>query len=322
MATNVQSTPLCRGPRPGFAYWSTEQLRTLLSSSSLSGSAIVVLTPDENRAALSQEMGFGSEVATLMLGIREAKGLDFAEVLIVDFFKNLDESHHRNWKGMLLEKAAAPHPELETHIKLLYTAVTRAQRRLNFIETRKSQAGDAFSRALEAKDKLVRLGNDASLDSVKMSVDDWMARGVDFALQAGDARRSEGGSRTESLSEEDLAAEELKWLDRAVGAFRRAGRLGEAAILKAEAQKEEALLRAELLRVPRGGAIAVQQVGQVVLRGARAVAGCIRQRMLFEARDLIRVVVRYENTTRPPSAYRESLVQAKLLAPLEERMAS
>jgi hypothetical protein len=283
-----------------------------------------VLTPDENRAALSQEMGFGSEVATLMLGIREAKGLDFAEVLIVDFFKNLDESHHRNWKGMLLEKAAAPHPELETHIKLLYTAVTRAQRRLNFIETRKSQAGDAFSRALEAKDKLVRLGNDASLDSVKMSVDDWMARGVDFALQAGDARRSEGGSRTESLSEEDLAAEELKWLDRAVGAFRRAGRLGEAAILKAEAQKKEALLRAELLRVPavsKGGAMAVQ-VGQVVLRGARAVAGCIRQRMLFEARDLIRVVVRYENTTRPPSAYRESLLQAKLLAPLEERMAS
>ena len=65
----------------------------------------------------------------------------------------------------------------------------------------------------------------------------------------------------------------------------------------------------------------VQQVGHVVLRGARAVAECIRQRMLFEARDLIRVVVRYENTTRPPSVYRESLVQAKLLAPLEERMA-
>ena len=96
MATNVQSTPLCRGPRPGFAYWSTEQLRTLLSSSSLSGSAIVVLTPDENRAALSQEMGFGSEVATLMLGIREAKGLDFAEVLIVDFFKNLRLLVHNN----------------------------------------------------------------------------------------------------------------------------------------------------------------------------------------------------------------------------------
>ena len=324
MATNFQSPPLCRGPRPGFAYWSTEQLRTLLSSSSLSGSAIVVLTPDENYAALSQEMGFGSEVATLMLGIREAKGLDFAEVLIVDFFKNLDESHHRNWKGMLSEKAAAPHPELETHIKLLYTAVTRAQRRLNFIETRKSRAGDAFSRALVAKEKLVALGDDASLDSVKMSADDWMARGVDFVLQAGDARRSEGGSRTESLSEEDLAAEELKWLDRAVGAFRRAGRLGEAAILKAEAQKEEVLLRAELLRVPavpRGDAMEVQQVGHVVLRGARAVAECIRQRMLFEARDLIRVVVRYENTTRPPSVYRESLVQAKLLAPLEERMA-
>ncbi len=291
----------------------------MLSSSGLSGSAIVVLTPDENLAALSQVMGLSSEGPVLMLGIREAKGLDFAEVLIVDFFKNLDESHHRNWKSMLSREAAAVHPELETHIKLLYTAVTRAQRRLNFIETSKSRAADAFSRALVAKEKLVALGDDASLDSVKMSVDDWMARGVEFAMQACDARRSERGSKTGSRVEADLK-EELTWLDRAVKAFRRAGRPGEAAILKAEAQKEEARLRAELLRLPSGDVMAPQQVGQVVSRGARAVAGCIRQRMLFEARDLASEVIRYEEKSK--GAYRGILMQDALLAPLDERMAA
>ena len=56
MATNFQSPPLCRGPRPGFAYWSTEQLRTLLSSSSLSGSARAVGPRATNYAELQSHV--------------------------------------------------------------------------------------------------------------------------------------------------------------------------------------------------------------------------------------------------------------------------
>ena len=52
------------------------------------------------------------------------------------------------------------HPEVETHLKLLYTAVTRAQRRLNFVETACSKAARAFFRKLEKQGKLVTLAAD------------------------------------------------------------------------------------------------------------------------------------------------------------------
>ena len=60
-----------------------------------------------------------------------------------------------------------------------------------------------------------------------------------------------------------------------------------------------------------------------LIRGSRAVAECIRQRMLFEARALVEEVLRFEenNATGSPSAYRARLVQALLLASLDERMA-
>ena len=62
---------------------------------------------------------------------------------------------------------------------------------------------------------------------------------------------------------------------------------------------------------------------QLVQRGVQAVAGCIRQRMLFEARDLVTEVIRYgEREAGPQSAFRERLVTELLLAPLDERMAA
>jgi ATP-dependent exoDNAse (exonuclease V) alpha subunit len=44
--------------------------------------------------------------------------------------------------------------QVESHLKLLYTAVTRAQRRLNFVETASSKAARAFFRKLEEQGKL------------------------------------------------------------------------------------------------------------------------------------------------------------------------
>ncbi len=44
--------------------------------------------------------------------------------------------------------------QVETHLKLLYTAVTRAQRHLNFVETASSKSAWAFFRKLEEQGKL------------------------------------------------------------------------------------------------------------------------------------------------------------------------
>ena len=101
-----------------------------------------------------------------VLGIREANGLHFAKVVIVDFSRCLDERQKASWKQLL---QASPsdgfcdkHPEIETHLKLLYTAVTRSQRRLNFVETASSKAASAFFRRLEEEGKLVKLATDTS----------------------------------------------------------------------------------------------------------------------------------------------------------------
>ena len=97
-----------------------------------SSTGLVILTPDENVPKLKEDLlqcaGGDAKDMSQVLGIREAKGLDFSEVVIVDFFKCLDERQQVSWKQFL---QAAPsdgicdeHPEVETFLKLLCTAVT------------------------------------------------------------------------------------------------------------------------------------------------------------------------------------------------------
>ena len=73
----------------------------------------------------------------------------FAEMVIVDFFRFLDERQQASWKHLL---QASPddgfyseHSKVETQLKLLYTTVTRSQRRLNFVETLKKKADSSSS---------------------------------------------------------------------------------------------------------------------------------------------------------------------------------
>ena len=135
-----------------------------------SGAGLVILSSDENLPKLKEDLhncAVGSDCSfSQVLGIREAKGLDFAEVVIADFFSCLDERQQASWKHLL---QASPsdgicdkHPEIKKHLKLLYTAVTRSQRRLNFVETASSKAASAFFRRLEEEGKLVKLATDTS----------------------------------------------------------------------------------------------------------------------------------------------------------------
>ena len=168
-----------------------------------------------------------------VLGIREAKGLDFAEVVVVDFFRCLDHRQQASWKHLL---QASPcngfcdeHPEVETHLTLLYTAVTRSQRRLNFVETVSSKAASAFFRRLEEEGKLVKLssGSSSSPRELKLatgmtSPDEWIHRGLEFAWKAWDCRSEDRGGGGTGGESQDIA-DKLKWLDLAIECFSKAG---------------------------------------------------------------------------------------------------
>jgi hypothetical protein len=228
---------LCRGPRPGWAMPVSH--RDLARQSSSSG--LVILTPDENVPKLKEDLlqcagGDGKDMSQV-LGIREAKGLDFSEVVIVDFFRCLDERQQASWKQLL---QASPcdgfcneHPEVETHLKLLYTAVTRSQRRLNFVETVSSKAASAFFRRLEEQGKLVKLVSDTSelsLATGMMSPDEWIHRGLEFACKAWECRSEDRGGGGAGGEMHDIAVE-LRWWDLATDCFGKAGSSGQSPLV-------------------------------------------------------------------------------------------
>jgi hypothetical protein len=231
-----QDDGLCRGPRPG---WAMPVSHTDLARQS-SDAGLVLLTPDENLRKLKEDLlqcvvGSDDKDMSQVLGIREAKGLDFAEVVIVDFFRCLDERQQASWKHLL---QASPydgfcneHPEVETHLKLLYTAVTRSQRRLNFVETVSSKAVSAFFRRLEEQGKLVKLSSSSSselqLATGMMSPDEWIHRGLEWAWKAWECRSEDRGGGGSGEGESQARADELQWLDKARECFSKAGSSGQ-----------------------------------------------------------------------------------------------
>jgi hypothetical protein len=227
-----QDDGLCRGPRPG---WAMPVSHRDLARQSSSG--LVILTPEENLPKLKEDLqkcSVGSDSQLFqVLGIREAKGLDFAEVVVVDFFRCLDYRQQAGWK-LLLQASPSDgfcdeHPEVETHLKLLYTAVTRSQRRLNFVETVFSKAASAFFRRLEEQGKLVRLSTDFSelkLATGMMSPDEWIHRGLEFAWKAWECRSDDRGGSGAGGESQDIA-DELRWLNLAIECFSNAGSSGQ-----------------------------------------------------------------------------------------------
>jgi superfamily I DNA/RNA helicase len=63
----------------------------------------------------------------VVLSIRDSKGLEFADVIIVDFFKDLAPEHQKPWKqliqGRVEDGMRNGFPELETHLKQVSTAL-------------------------------------------------------------------------------------------------------------------------------------------------------------------------------------------------------
>ena len=229
---------LYRGPRPGVMVGdvATVGFRRLLSNNE----RLVVLCADEQSSAVElelQQWGMDNSV----LGIRAAKGLEFPDVVLLDFFCHMSEQ--RAWKMLLKDGSpmalSQDHygqcfPQLEGQLKLLYTGITRCCNRLVFVERQLSPAGSEFTRLLEGR-KVAERVTQASLrasedDSnglahvVLMSGDEWRVRGIDFAL---------------SVSEEEgIGPEAEAMLCRAMQCFDRAGDF----VLKDKAAAHRALV--------------------------------------------------------------------------------
>jgi hypothetical protein len=207
---------LFTGPLPAFwqASSSSSSLQTILST--VSSERLVFICPDKKReelASLSPER--------LVLGIREAKGLEFAHVAVVDFFCSLAFQDQAAWVRILGENRAAAaaaardNPQVESQLKLLYTAVTRSSRSLIFVETAESVAGTAFCLWLETMglgEPLAGPDSEIALEmsggGMLMSSGEQLAQGLELAVVA--------------ASEESLVARE-SLLSNAAKCFERAG---------------------------------------------------------------------------------------------------
>jgi len=235
---------LCRGPRPMLLELaSTESLSTIAKNNE----GVIMLTPDLNVKAVVELCGMDSEntakrgagvrsddihgdaasanaskstampladTSVSVIGIREAKGMEYEDVAIVNFFQCIDRDLQTHFKSLINNPDPAScrsdkYPELAGHLKLLYTAITRCKTRLLFIETEQTIASRMWFRklidySLAEKINLAALG-ESGLG--KMSPDEWRVRGIDWAIKG---------------AEDDDMDEASKWLQKAVGCFKKA----------------------------------------------------------------------------------------------------
>ena len=262
---------------------------------------LVVLCADEQSSTVESELqrwGVGNSV----LGIRAAKGLEFPDVVLLDFFCHVSsESEQRAWKMLLKDGSpVAPQqehygryfPQLEGQLKLLYTGITRCCHRLVFVERQLSPAGSEFTRLLEGRKAAERVtkaslrasedGSDGLAPVVLMTGDEWRVRGIDFAL---------------SVSEEGSGPEAESMLRKAVQCFDRAGDF--ALKDKAAAHRDLVLVRARWLQLSdddmvgsdrQGSAMMAPVLPMDIVDAVNAMLGAIRVRLLAEALSLAEVV--------------------------------
>lgn len=254
---------LFKGSRPGvFSNIQLEQLSVLLKEKT---QGMVVLTHDESASQWRETLDY-----PLVYGIREAKvwtfritffctlpravlmlhhtqGLEFPSVIILDFFSELPLQ--KPWRNLLLGREDTSdfelrYPLIETHLKLVYTAVTRSIEQLFFAESRESIAGTAAMRWLTSSNHtsgqesaLATRNNVADIDSndsVIMTNDEFCIVGIDNAQLA--------------ESDEIEMAQSMSYLERSIYCFGKAQNLDLEA--KARTNLKSVQLRNDLSKMP------------------------------------------------------------------------
>ncbi|KAL7552191.1 hypothetical protein ACHAWF_015406, partial [Thalassiosira exigua] len=113
---------LFQGSRPGVLHRVDEHQFKLLLSDKLKGT--VVLCHDGSVHYWWGVLGN----YRLVYGIKEAKGLEFKSVMLLNFFYELPSSLHKPWRNLLLGREGLDfelkHPLMGMQLKLLYTGIT------------------------------------------------------------------------------------------------------------------------------------------------------------------------------------------------------
>lgn len=192
---------------------------------------LIVLTPESNLLRLNTILEYPAQV----LGIRQSKGLEFSDVLLVDFFCSLPKDDFKAWRLLLDSDHVGEgdnYPQLESQLKLLYVAITRACNRLIFIETKPSGITslmipllyifiqiklDIATRMFKFWTYPTPLISRYKPDTEKhdlLTGDELVKRGLDFILIATDLDKDDSAEQSKVLS----------WLEKSLYYFKRAGR--------------------------------------------------------------------------------------------------
>jgi len=187
-------TGLVLGPRPGLINMTYQQLADILEKNN----RLRILVRDECKSRIHDELG--EQGKRSCLGIREAKGLEFRDVVILDFFGSsaIDD---KAWKTLLLGDPRKDMQKttlydgmpisMELELKLLYTAITRSCDRLFFIETGSSKTYNSWSRCLKRDELAQEIKPDDFIGQGVMTADDWLIEGIEIASQVSDSRGAE-----------------------------------------------------------------------------------------------------------------------------------
>ena len=272
---------LFKGARPGvFHKVQVEQLAALLKDD-LDGA--FVLTHDESVDKWKDALDY-----ELVYGIRESKGLEFKTVIILDFFAEIPINLQKPWRNLLLNRAGddfeSEYPLVETHLKLIYTAVTRCIEQLFFAETTSSVAGDAAVRwlttSMQREDvingdaALATINNVEDLESMAMTNDEFCVVGIDNAELAGS-----------SDIELDQA---MSYLKRAVYCFNKAS--SSELVSKAQTHSLSVHLRSELLKISPASDDNID-VSALEEEAAGVIEKLLRENLLLECTNLLNTIL-------------------------------
>mmetsp|Transcript_22885 Transcript_22885/g.26032 ORF Transcript_22885/g.26032 Transcript_22885/m.26032 type:complete len:228 (-) Transcript_22885:33-716(-) len=189
--------------------------------------------------------------------------------------------YQKAWRGLLLGRRNdyQEYPEIESHLKLLYTGITRSIQRLIFAETIPSSAGDAFKRwsttqtvnAWNRTQTLVVQQSIHDVEAMTRTKDEWKSAGLDNAIMA------------EQAGVEPMEAD--AWLEKALYCFSKGG--DEKLARKARTHRKSVEIQISLTKMKtRGGEMSDEESIHLELRSARIIEQLLCEKLIMEARRL------------------------------------
>ena len=222
---------------------------------------------------------FSTRSSQLVYGVREAKGLEFKTVIILDFFREMPSSLQKPWRELVLGRATEDfersHPLVATFLKLLYTGATRCIEKLFFVETKSSTAGDATMRWLTKK------ASDRVSYATRNNIND-----VEAMSMTSDEFISEGINNAELAQAMDLGQAQLL-LERSIWCFEQTDIIELAA--KARIHYSSILFRQEL--EPPHDEKTANESALIEMRAAQLIESLTKEGLLFEVLNIFSSVL-------------------------------